>query len=621
MTKQPRRAMVLFIVVVVIAMLSLSGFGFVSLMSTENKATHLRGDELQLEQVLASGVELIKAFVKQPADVRAELGGSYDNEQLFKHSVVIEGEAEKHAAAFSILSPRIEEGEMRGVRYGIENESARLNLGTVLEWERKRPGAGRRALLQLPNMTEPIADAILDWMDPDSTPREQGAEDDYYTEQGLPYLPRNAVPVSLEELLLVRGVTRDLLFGSDANGNYQVDPDEVMTASDRDDSTRMTTSLPWAAFLTVQSAEPNLTAEGLARINLNDADLAALHNRLLNAFDRQTADFVVAYRQYGPYQDTAAGSASRSSSRLSSRSSSTSTSTTLPAGLIVPSAVPSKATLVSVLDLVGARVQVPASNQGNDQNPGGGQGNTQNPAGNSGMGNMQNPTGAQSNPGDQGNQGGMQGPGGATGNATGNLGFQTPVNAQGSAQGQGAAQFSMQNPNGGQGNMIIAASPFSDRPGDMRQSLPKLLDLTTVNPSLVIRGRINVNTAPKAVLLCVPGMTEGAVDKILAARNPLTDQDPDDENAVDRSQPSWLVTEGIVTLPLFRSLLPYLTTGGSVYRAQVAAFFEGKGPILRAEVVIDATGSGPREVYWRNMRALGRGFTRDVLGDVSELQP
>ena len=57
-------------------------------------------------------------------------------------------------------------------------------------------------------MTPDVADAIVDWLDMDSSPRPYGAEDDYYTALSPPYHCKNGPLDSLEELLLVRGVTR-----------------------------------------------------------------------------------------------------------------------------------------------------------------------------------------------------------------------------------------------------------------------------------------------------------------------------------------------------------------------------------------------------------------------------
>lgn len=59
---------------------------------------------------------------------------------------------------------------------------------------------------------EELADAILDWVDADDLHRGRGAERDWYDRRGLP-LPRNAPVLQIRELLLVRGVTHELLFG------------------------------------------------------------------------------------------------------------------------------------------------------------------------------------------------------------------------------------------------------------------------------------------------------------------------------------------------------------------------------------------------------------------------
>jgi len=59
-----------------------------------------------------------------------------------------------------------------------------------------------------------IVDSIQDWRDPDDLVRLHGAEDSYYKSLPVPYTPKNADFESIEELLLVRGVTPELLYGN-----------------------------------------------------------------------------------------------------------------------------------------------------------------------------------------------------------------------------------------------------------------------------------------------------------------------------------------------------------------------------------------------------------------------
>jgi len=58
-----------------------------------------------------------------------------------------------------------------------------------------------------------VVDSILDWIDPDDFYRVNGAENSYYQSLKEPYDCKNANFDSIEELLLVRGVTPALFYG------------------------------------------------------------------------------------------------------------------------------------------------------------------------------------------------------------------------------------------------------------------------------------------------------------------------------------------------------------------------------------------------------------------------
>ena len=65
-----------------------------------------------------------------------------------------------------------------------------------------------------PSESTPAVNSILDWIDPDDQTRAEGAESDYY--QGLtpPYTAKNGPIDDLSELLLVKGITPDLYWGT-----------------------------------------------------------------------------------------------------------------------------------------------------------------------------------------------------------------------------------------------------------------------------------------------------------------------------------------------------------------------------------------------------------------------
>ncbi len=66
----------------------------------------------------------------------------------------------------------------------------------------------------VPEDADTIVDSILDWKDPDDLHRLHGAENEYYQSLRHPYKARNADFETLEELLLVKGVTPDILYGT-----------------------------------------------------------------------------------------------------------------------------------------------------------------------------------------------------------------------------------------------------------------------------------------------------------------------------------------------------------------------------------------------------------------------
>jgi len=104
----------------------------------------------------------------------------------------------------------------------IEDESGKINVNKLVEGSAfnntvrgiltrllSRPGFKLRD-----REIEDLVNAIKDWIDADSEVTGTGAENAYYQGLGKPYTARNGPMESIDELLLVRGVTRDLLYGT-----------------------------------------------------------------------------------------------------------------------------------------------------------------------------------------------------------------------------------------------------------------------------------------------------------------------------------------------------------------------------------------------------------------------
>ncbi len=309
-----RHGMVLVVVLVVITLLSLGALTFSELMMAEREGAEVAVAQSQARASAESGVEMAKLFVAQDADTQLQDGGWYDNGARFRGAAVTPEAGIRGSGRFTLVAPKLDQdGLLAGIRFGLEDESARLNLNTVAAIESKTEnqgkGIGRRMLMALPGMTEDVADAILDWMDLDDEPREYGAEIDAYAGLNPGYATKNGPPDTLEELLLVRGVTPQALFGLDTNRNYLLDKAESNGAIVADtDSSDGSGNFGWAAYLTLFGKESGKRSDGQAKIDLNQSDLNQLYQDLESAVGKDWATFIVAFRQSNGYTNVNPGS-------------------------------------------------------------------------------------------------------------------------------------------------------------------------------------------------------------------------------------------------------------------------------------------------------------------------
>ena len=80
----------------------------------------------------------------------------------------------------------------------------------------------QQALIQMgadPSEYPPIVGSILDWLDQDNDAHVQGAETEYYQSLDMPYEAKNGPIDDMSELLLIRGITQDIYWGS-ASSNH-----------------------------------------------------------------------------------------------------------------------------------------------------------------------------------------------------------------------------------------------------------------------------------------------------------------------------------------------------------------------------------------------------------------
>ena len=175
---------VLVLILVVSVLLTLAVFTFSQLMLSERKGAVYGSRQKQARLLAESGVEWLRLFLSRDQLAIEQRGDLYDNPDFCGHWIT-DGNpygAEtrstpdpRDVGRFTILAPRLsDDGSLIGesVRYGLEDESAKINLHWVMQIEKEYPGMGRIILTRLPGIDDVLADTLLDYMDEDDDPRE-----------------------------------------------------------------------------------------------------------------------------------------------------------------------------------------------------------------------------------------------------------------------------------------------------------------------------------------------------------------------------------------------------------------------------------------------------------------
>ena len=195
------RGVALIMVLWVVTILSVIVLEFAFAMRTEVNITQHYKTEVQLYAYAEGGIQRAVA------------------ELIYKHDPKIQ--QMRRAPTTEEIPPEKKEWATDGRAYvlpydqgtceiRVTGEAGKVNINMVTE------ATLRKIIGQLGLEGEArdiVTDSILDWIDPDDFVRINGAENDYYRSLKEPYDCKNGFMDSIEELLLVRGVTPDLFYG------------------------------------------------------------------------------------------------------------------------------------------------------------------------------------------------------------------------------------------------------------------------------------------------------------------------------------------------------------------------------------------------------------------------
>ena len=222
------------------------------------------GDRIQARYLALAGIEKAKALLYQNALQRSRSGKNhtgelYNSPEQFREVPLGRGQ-------FSVIR-RARQDEGGGIVYGVGDEESRLNVNL----------ADGGSLVKLEGITPQIIAAIADWRDGDNAVSPGGAEAEFYLSLQPPRLPRNGPFLTVRELLMVRGVSADLLLGRDTQQNGLLESaEDIAENSGRVDNQATDVGTGWAGILTVDSRDDNVSANGADRVNVQTADETAL---------------------------------------------------------------------------------------------------------------------------------------------------------------------------------------------------------------------------------------------------------------------------------------------------------------------------------------------------------
>ncbi|MHC4698261.1 MAG: type II secretion system minor pseudopilin [Planctomycetota bacterium] len=559
-----RRGVILPVVLFMLLLLALLGAMFAFRVNADLAATQVISYRLQTRIAAEAGIEFAKFMLR--AD-RLNMDRWYDNPDELHRIVVWAADADETvwgtneeldegtmAYRFSLVADDPTDDE-KFVRFGLTDESARLNLNKATEAQ----------LLELVSAAigddeelnaQDIVDAIIDWTDEDAVARsEEGdTELDYYRSLDKPYRVKNGPFDTVEELLLVKGVTSGILYGEDYDRNGLLTPneedgDESFPPDNEDD----VLNRGMYSYLTVYSYETNVSNDNRQRIYLFEEE-GTLREQLSEVFedDPGIVDYIVQATR-GAQGASRGGSGSGSTGRGE--------------------------------DAAG----------GSEDNAGEGDGAEGGKAGGRQQSKDDEPN-PDENPEDSAETDDV--PDEEIDDGADDMG-DDDEDAPGEGESDDADSESRP--------IVSPASLLRERSADGElvdspigvEHLATLMDRTTTVPpdQGEIRGLINVNTAPPQVLRCIEELTVEQIEGIVATRQML---DSDEKETT-----AWLVTEEVLDLDTYEAIAPMITGRGQQFTIEVLGYADHIGMVTRIQVIVDMVGPIPQPVYYRDLTKLG----------------
>jgi type II secretory pathway component PulK len=193
-TSRKESGAILIIALWILAILVALSLGFAYRTRLRLKQSTLKVDKLTSYNYARAGIN--RALVEIAHDTT-----SYDalidtwanNPEIYRRFKLADG-------GFSIYNTSNRD-DFSEEKFGVVDEESKININI----------ASLKTLANLPYFTRDIAASIIDWRDRNQIQLPGGAEDSYYQSLPNPYSCKDSTIESIDELLLIKGITSDLL--------------------------------------------------------------------------------------------------------------------------------------------------------------------------------------------------------------------------------------------------------------------------------------------------------------------------------------------------------------------------------------------------------------------------
>ena len=141
------------------------------------------------------------------------------------------------------------------------------------------------------------------------------------------------------------------------------------------------------------------------------------------------------------------------------------------------------------------------------------------------------------------------------------------------------------------------------------EEFSQIVDRLTTSEQESFPGLVNVNTAPKAVLLCLPGLEESDVEALLSRRSS---------------------SEGLDTIAWVAEALErekavavgsYITTRSLQYSIDIVSIAGNGRAYKRCKTVFDMSQDKPQLVYWKSKTHFGWPLNQQIVAALRKGQP